>query len=193
MVLDRRTGKAHPLYTDMTNLVEAVSPGDLAVIYDIPASATGGGVNVGVISDSNINLAITANYRTLFGLPTKTPTVVVDGVDPGINNDSILTTAEVELVGATAPRANVTLYTAADTDLDTGLDFAMIRAVDDNDVRAAKPRWDRTTTRWLRRCGSRLPRRAYRSSPAQETAARRSAMREPTARSRRMRPPMDSR
>jgi hypothetical protein len=134
MVLNPKTGKAHPLYTDILNMVEAVSPGDLSVIYDIPPAATGSGVTVGVISDSNINLAIPANYRTLFGLPEMTPTVVVDGVDPGISADSILTTAAVELVGATAPHAKVILYTAADTDLDTGLDFAMIRAVDDNDV-----------------------------------------------------------
>ena len=91
-------------------------------------------MTVGVISDSNINLAIPANYRTLFGLPANAPTVVVDGTDPGINDDAIIAYAQVELLAATAPQANVIFYTAADTDLDTGLDFAALRAVEDNNV-----------------------------------------------------------
>ncbi len=37
-------------------------------------------------------------------------------------------------LAATAPQANVLFYTAADTDLDTGLDFAALRAVEDNNV-----------------------------------------------------------
>ena len=41
MVLDRKTGVSHPLYTDETNILEAVSPGDLAVIYDIPGHGHG--------------------------------------------------------------------------------------------------------------------------------------------------------
>ena len=134
MLLDRKSGVAHPLYTDETNLIEAVSPGDLAVIYDIPAAATGSGVTVGVIGDSNINLAIPANYRTLFDLPASAPTVIVDGTDPGINADANIAYGEIELLAATAPQAKVNLYTAATTDLDTGLDFAAIRAVQDNDV-----------------------------------------------------------
>ena len=134
MVMDRTTGKSHPLYADVVNQAEAVSPGDLAVIYDIPSTATGSGVTVGVVSDSNINLAIPANYRTLFGLPANAPTVIVDGTDPGINDDSIIAYAQIELLAATAPQASVMFYTAADTDLDTGLDFATLRAVEDNNV-----------------------------------------------------------
>jgi trimeric autotransporter adhesin len=134
MLLDRKTGRAHPLYDDFVALALAISPGDLAVIYDIPATATGSGVTVGVVGDSNINVAIPANYRTLFGLPASTPTVVVDGADPGINTDANIAYGEIELLAATAPLANVNLYTSANTDLDTGLDFAAIRAVEDNEV-----------------------------------------------------------
>jgi trimeric autotransporter adhesin len=133
MVLDRKTGRAHPLYTDVTNFAVALSPGDLGVIYDIPAAATGSGVTVGVIGDSNINLAIPANYRTLFQLPASAPTVIVDGTDPGINTDADIAYGQIELLAATAPQAKVNFYTAATTDLDTGLDFAAIRAVDDNE------------------------------------------------------------
>ena len=41
---------------------------------------------------------------------------------------------EIEVLSATAPQAKVNLYTSADTDLDTGMIFATIRAVEDNDV-----------------------------------------------------------
>lgn len=133
MVLNPKTGRAHPLYSDATNLAVALSPGDLGVIYDIPGTATGSGVTVGVIGDSNINLAIPANYRTLFQLPANTPTVIVDGTDPGINTDANIAYGEIELLAATAPQAKVNFYTAATTDLDTGLDFATLRAVDDNE------------------------------------------------------------
>ncbi|HEY3988600.1 MAG TPA: Ig-like domain repeat protein [Acidobacteriaceae bacterium] len=134
MVLDPTTGQSHPLYTDLPNSTEAISPGDLAVIYDIPSTATGTGVTVGVISDSNINVAIPANYRTLFGLPANAPTVIVDGTDPGVNADADLAYAQVELLAATAPQAKVNFYTSATTDLDTGIDFATLRAVEDNNV-----------------------------------------------------------
>ncbi|MDQ1453249.1 MAG: trimeric autotransporter adhesin, partial [Acidobacteriaceae bacterium] len=62
------------------------------------------------------------------------PTVIVDGTDPGINNDATIAYAEIEVLAATAPQASVNFYTAANTDLDTGLDFAALRAVEDNNV-----------------------------------------------------------
>jgi hypothetical protein len=104
------------------------------VIYDIPATLKGNGVTVGIINDSNINVAIPANYRTLFGLAANAPTVIVDGTDPGITADANLAYGEIELLAATAPLAKVNLYTAATTDLDTGLVFSSIRALQDNAV-----------------------------------------------------------
>ncbi len=134
MLLNRKTGLAQPLYADGNGQVESVSPGDLATIYDIPTSTYDGtGVTVGIISDSNINVAIPANYRTTFGLATNPPTVVVDGNDPGIiPSDVDATYGEIELVAATAPAAKVNVYTSATTLLDSGLDFAAIRALEDN-------------------------------------------------------------
>jgi trimeric autotransporter adhesin len=135
MLLDRTKGISGPLFYDQPDTANALSPGDLAVIYDIPTTtATGSGVTVGVIGDSNINVAIPANYRTLFGLPANPPTVVVDGTDPGITNDADLAYREIELLAAIAPQAKVNLYTSADTDLDTGMIFATLRALVDDDV-----------------------------------------------------------
>lgn len=140
MVLNRETRLAHPLYSvqDPNNPTagqEAVSPGDLAVIYDIPtATYNGTGVTVGIVSDSNINIAIPANYRTTFGLTANPPTVIIDGNDPGITADADLSYAQIELVAATAPAAKVNFYTSATTQMDTGINFATIRALEDNAV-----------------------------------------------------------
>lgn len=135
LVRDPKTGKSHPLYADANNGIESVSPGDLAVIYDIPTTKYDGtGVTVGIISDSNVNVAIPAAYRTTFGLPANDPAVVVDGVDPGITADADLTYGEIELVAATAPAAKVNVYTAADTDLSSGIDLATVRAIEDNTI-----------------------------------------------------------
>ena len=55
------------------------------MIYDIPAATvTQGGqggtnVNVGIIGDSDINVSYVNSYRSIFGLGTNPPVVVVDG------------------------------------------------------------------------------------------------------------------
>jgi hypothetical protein len=113
-----------------------VSPGDLANIYDIPAQTKPSGTapSIGVISDSNVNIARVTAYQSLFKLKASAPNVIVDGDDPGLTSDALTTTEELELIGAVAPYATVDLYTAATTDYDTGLDFATVRAVSDDIV-----------------------------------------------------------
>ena len=65
-------------------------------------------------------------------MPANPPTVIVDGNDPGITSDAFVSYAQIELVAATAPSAKVNFYTAASTQLDTGIAFASIRALEDN-------------------------------------------------------------
>jgi subtilase family serine protease len=140
--LDRGTHTIKPLYTTGTtpNFTYGISPGDLDVIYNVPAATStqlglgGQNVNVGVIGDSDINVSYVNNYRSTFGLSANPPVVVVDGNDPGVNNDAYIAYKQIELVGAVAPNATIYYYTSATTDYDTGLDFALIRAVTDNHV-----------------------------------------------------------
>jgi hypothetical protein len=138
--LDAATHTLKPLLTSGTGATATfgVSPGDLSVIYDIPA-ATGIGlggakVAIGVIGDSNINLTYINNYRTVFGLGANPPTVIVDGNDPGLNNDAFIGYKQIEVLSAVAPNANIIYYTSATTDYDTGINFALLRAVEDNQV-----------------------------------------------------------
>jgi subtilase family serine protease len=119
----------------------AVSPEDFATQYDLTplykAGTTGAGQTIGIINDSNIDLGLVAAYRKLYGLDgTSTtpnlPHVIVDGDDPGIDADSIEAYLDVELSGAVAPQATINLYIAADTDLNDGVDLAILRAVEDD-------------------------------------------------------------
>jgi subtilase family serine protease len=136
--LDVASHKLKPLFTSSTATTFGVTPGDLSVIYDIP-SVTGVGlggtnVSVGVIGDSNINVSYINNYRSVFGLGANPPTVVVDGNDPGLNNDAFIAYKQIEVLSAVAPKAKIVYYTSATTDYDTGLNFALLRAVEDNQV-----------------------------------------------------------
>jgi hypothetical protein len=127
-----------PLFTTTsgTTTYHGVSPGDLAKIYNIPAQTkpTSTVPSIGVISDSDVNLASIAAYDTLFALSASAPNVIVDGDDPGVTTDALTTTEELELISAVAPYATVNLYTSATTDYDTGFDFATVRAVGDDTV-----------------------------------------------------------
>lgn len=108
-------------YTGSTNCY-AVAPYDFATIYDVlplwQSSDTGTGVNIAIVSDSNINSADYMQFRTLMGLPAETVSVkLASGVDPGLQNCSLNTDEQeaildVEWAGATAPGAAIDLVAA---------------------------------------------------------------------------------
>ena len=123
-----------------------MTPADVATIYDTPnqtlnkkyaatANRTGTGVTIGIAGEANVDLSNVANYRSLFGLPAMTPTVVVDGTDPGISNDaSVEALLDLEVASAVAPGANLNLYVSQDTTFQQGLIVAIQRALDDNAI-----------------------------------------------------------
>jgi hypothetical protein len=137
---DPVTHTLKPLFTTTNSgtTVFGVSPADLAVIYGVPAAtAQGNGgqnVNVGILGDSDINVSYVNNYRTTFGLGTNPPVVVVDGNDPGSNDDAYIAYKQIELVSAVAPNATIYYYNSATTDYDSGIFFALLRALADNQV-----------------------------------------------------------
>ena len=112
-------------------------PADLAVQYNLTsvqkAGTTGTGTTVGVISDSNLDLGVIQNYRTLFGLdPTNLPQVIVDGSDPGQNGAVTEAYLDVEAIAAMAPDVTTDVYVSSDTITTSGLVTAIVRAVDDD-------------------------------------------------------------
>ncbi len=130
------------------------TPADAATIYDTPNSALNGnyskssslvggnsydgtGVTIGVVGDADINGQDIANYRAAF-LPSSysanQPSVVVDGNDPGLSSDSLEALLDLEVSGGVAPGAKLIFYTSATVGLSQGLDFAIGRALADNNV-----------------------------------------------------------
>lgn len=125
-----------------------LSPADFGVQYDLPNATLnanysgvtydGTGQTIAIINDSNINVTLANQFRTLFGLKPNPPQVIIDGNDPGIdgindpdgeNFDSVEAYLDVEWAGAVAPGATVDLVVAADTALESGLFLAAEHAV----------------------------------------------------------------
>jgi hypothetical protein len=127
-------GSTPPLYV--------LAPGDFAVQYDLNQlylnNVNGAGQSIAIINDSNINIDLVNQFRTLFGLPANPPQVIIDGNDPGVdgvnnpdgpNYDSVEAYLDVEWSGAVAPDATIDLVVAGDTSLESGLVLAMEHAV----------------------------------------------------------------
>ena len=143
-VYDAKTHTITPTYTigDSTDgYYIFLGPADAATIYDTPTALNpnlsgtaydGTGVTIGIAGDSNIDVTQNANYRATFSLAAKATTVVVDGNDPGKNGDAVEAYLDTQVSGGIAPNANVILYTAANTELESGLFLAIARALDDN-------------------------------------------------------------
>jgi hypothetical protein len=144
-IYDLNTGKTRPELTASGSSGDFlyVGPADAATIYNSPIktlnpnatgkTVDGTGATIAIIGDSNIAISQNANYRKLFGLAAKAPTVIIDGgVDPGENGDAVEAYLDTEVANGIAPGARVYFYTAADTAVDYGLDLAALRAVNDN-------------------------------------------------------------
>lgn len=114
-----------------------VAPEDLATQYDLDplyqAGVNGTGETIGIVNESNIDLSVVGSYQQLFGLPANPTQVVIDGSDPGVlGNIEVEAYLDVEVSGAVAPKSAVNLYISDGGDLYDPLEFAAIRAVEDN-------------------------------------------------------------
>lgn len=142
---DPRTDKATPEWTwgTTTSRVNFVlAPQDYDVQYDLTplysAGTTGSGQTIAIVNESNINIDLVNQFRTLFSLPVNPPQVIIDGNDPGVdgidnpdgpNYASVEAYLDVEWSGAVAPNATIDLVIAGDTSLESGLYLAAERAV----------------------------------------------------------------
>ncbi len=147
-----KTDKAQPQWTigpggppqyETENFV--LAPQDFYVQYDLnplyTAGTSGTGQTIAIVNDSNINVDLANQFRSLFGLSVNPPQVIIDGNDPGVdginnpdgpNYDSGEAYIDVEWSGAVAPNATIDLVIAADTALEDGLLLAAERAVYSN-------------------------------------------------------------
>lgn len=126
-------------------LLYALAPADFATQYDLAplssASVTGSGVTIGIIDESNIDLSLPADYRSVFGLPANPVQVIIDGQDPGWNPSEGETYLDVEIAGAVAPAATVDLYISAGSPYQDPIALASLRAVDDDQADILSVSW----------------------------------------------------
>ena len=135
----RPGGAGAPHFTLGGGTFFAVGPEDFATQYDLgplySAGTNGTGQTIGILGESNIDIALVNSYRQLFGLSSNPPQVVIDGNDPGIDplpDSDIEAYLDVELSGAVAPGATVNLYISDGSDIQDPIDLSILRAVDDN-------------------------------------------------------------
>jgi subtilase family serine protease len=139
---DLTTGEVTPLFTfnDVNGTFYAVGPADFSTIYNIPAqcggtACTGTGQSIAIVGRSNINLQDVRDFRSIFGLPAKDPTIVLNGPDPGlVSGDEGESDLDVEWAGAVAPAAQIILVSTLSTQTDgvDGIDDSALYIVDNN-------------------------------------------------------------
>jgi len=141
---DGRVKALRPLFTFpvqgdcgfVPNNCFALGPEDLAIIYNVlplwNAGIDGAGQTIAVVGDSNINMQDVMNFRKMFGLPAKNPTITIPtgSTDPGINSDEIEADLDVQWAGAIAKNATINFVIAANTNSTAGVDAAAQFIVD---------------------------------------------------------------
>jgi subtilase family serine protease len=118
------TGNTQPCFV--------LGPADFAKVYNIPASLDGTGQQIAIVADSNINPQDVTDFRTLFGLPTNPPNIILDGPDPGLNGDEGEADLDVQVSGMVAPKATINLVVSEDTQTAAGLDLSAFYIIDNN-------------------------------------------------------------
>ncbi|MGH9590258.1 MAG: protease pro-enzyme activation domain-containing protein, partial [Terracidiphilus sp.] len=84
---DPSTGRAKSSWTISSNggLNFVLSPADFAIQYDLPSALKGDGQTIAIVNDSNVNIDLVNQFRSLFKLSDNPPQVIVDGNDPGVD------------------------------------------------------------------------------------------------------------
>ncbi|MHB8652702.1 MAG: Ig-like domain repeat protein [Terriglobia bacterium] len=132
------TGEIKPLFTFGSSPTKyAVGPGDFATIYNVPpptATTDGSGQTIAIVGDSNINIQDVRDFRTMFGLPTNDPHVILDGPDPGNlgGNEEGEADLDVEWAGAVARGATIDLVVSETTESTQGTDLSALYIIDNN-------------------------------------------------------------
>jgi uncharacterized protein (TIGR03437 family) len=110
--MSRGKGPA-PRYTDSNGNYD-ITPGDLAIIYDVlpiyQAGYTGAGLYLAVMGQSQIQLSDIATFQSLFDLPPNAPQpmLIPGGTDPGlVSGDEGESDLDIEYAGGIAYGAQI--------------------------------------------------------------------------------------
>jgi pseudomonalisin len=129
-------GEVHPVngdelrpdYTSGTN--HFLAPADFATIYDLnslySAGITGNGQTIAIVARTDIKAADYTFFRSFFGLPATTLTVIHNGTDPGDLGTGEETEADLdaEWAGAVAKGATIKQVVSKSTTTTDGVDLS---------------------------------------------------------------------
>ena len=130
----RRRPLAHRAPANTSGGSHYLAPADFTAIYNIDplrhAGIDGSGRTIGLLAQSNVNVADTTYFREYFGLPVNDPEVVLNGPDPGIvSGDELESDIDLQWSGAIAPAAHTLLIASKDTATAYGVDLSALYAV----------------------------------------------------------------
>jgi hypothetical protein len=116
-----------------------VTPYDFATIYSVlplwnatPAT-DGTGQTIAIVAETDIALSDISSFRSYFGLPAKSPTIILDGPDPGtVQGDETESDLDIEWSGAVAKGATIDIVTSASTETSLGVDLSAQYVVDND-------------------------------------------------------------
>jgi subtilase family serine protease len=132
----KQTGAAPQL--TFSNGVHALTPADYAVIYNMnplyQAGINGSGRTIAVLGRSNIKIQDVLDFRSVFGLPSNAPQIVLNGNDPGDlgADEEAEAVLDVSWAGAVAPYATVKFILSASTNTADGVDLSEEYAINNN-------------------------------------------------------------
>jgi hypothetical protein len=146
---DPKTGKIHPsqpLITfpsgcDENNSVSDycsnwLGPYDFATIYDLlplwNVGIDGTGVTVAIVGETDIQMSDVQAFRSFFGLPVNNPVFILNGPDPGIQDDESEADIDVQWSGAVAKGATIDFVISQSTETTSGTDLSAVYIVENN-------------------------------------------------------------
>jgi subtilase family serine protease len=115
-----------------------LSPSDWAVIYNANTTYTsngnGTGAVIGIVGRTNPGTANWAKFRSTLGLPVNTPTIIVNGTNPGDlgAGEDGEADLDAEWSGGVAPGATVKFVTSKSTNTTDGVDLSAQYIVNNN-------------------------------------------------------------
>lgn len=122
----------HPEFTSSSGL-HAIVPADFYKIYNvIPNFGISG--SIGIVGRSNINTQDITYFHYFTSDQASTPTVVLNGPDPGNlgGGEEVEAVLDATWSSAVAPRANVYLVVSASTSTTDGVDLSELYIVDND-------------------------------------------------------------
>ncbi len=138
----RRLTNINPEFTlpgwgcDQDNNCYAVGPADFGTIYNVQplwnSGVDGTGQTIAIVGETDINVQDVREFRNLFGLPAKDPTIIYNGPNPGPQSDESEADIDVEWSGAIAPNANIDFVVSESTETTAGVDLSALYIIDHN-------------------------------------------------------------